>query len=92
MFYLAPHGWLVDCSFGSSARRSGEDARRAHYFGSLDPWRMVADSAFQAPLRPPCPPGGNTTHNQCGELMVGGRGLDAPERAWGHELLDFTLL
>ncbi|MFR4201819.1 MAG: hypothetical protein ACLT09_12470 [Flavonifractor plautii] len=30
--------------------------------------------------------------NQCGELMVDGRGLDAPERAWGHELLDFTLL
>ena len=28
---------------------AGEDARRAHYFGSLDPWRMVANSAFQAP-------------------------------------------
>lgn len=33
-----PTGWLwADCSFGSSARRSGEDARRAHYFGSLIP-------------------------------------------------------
>ena len=30
MFYLAPHGWLwADCSFGSSARRSGEDAPHA---------------------------------------------------------------
>ena len=94
MFYLAPHGWLwADCSFGSSARRSGEDARRAHYFGSLDPWRMVANSAFQAPLTPPMPAWRQDPYdNQCGELMVGGRGLDAPERAWGHELLDFTLL
>ena len=82
-----------DCSFGSSARRSGEDARRAHYFGSLDPWRMVANSAFQAPLTPPMPAWRQDPYdNQCGELMVGGRGLDAPERAWGHELLDFTLL
>lgn len=40
---------VADCSFGSSARRSGEDARRAHYFGSLDPWRMVANSAFPGP-------------------------------------------
>ena len=94
MFYLAPHGWLwADCSFGSSARRSGEDARRAHYFGSLDPWRMVANSAFQAPLTPPMPAWRQDPYdNQCGELMVGGRGLDAPERAWGHELLDFTRL
>ena len=94
MFYLAPHGWLwADCSFGSSARRSGEDARRAHYFGSLDPWRMVANSAFQAPLTPPMPAWRQDPYdNQCGELMVGGRGLDAPERAWGHEQLDFTLL
>ena len=91
---VGPHGWLwADCSFGSSARRSGEDARRAHYFGSLDPWRMVANSAFQAPLTPPMPAWRQDPYdNQCGELMVGGRGLDAPERAWGHELLDFTLL
>ena len=54
---------------------------------------MVANSAFQDPLTPPMPAWRQDPYdNQCGELMVGGRGLDAPERAWGHELLDFTLL
>ena len=94
MFYLAPHGWLwADCSYGSSARRNGEGARRRHYFGNLDPWRMVANSAFQAPLTPPMPDWRQDPYdNQVGELMVDGRGLDAPEREWSQELLDFTLL
>lgn len=94
MFYLAPHGWLwADCSYGSSARRNGEDVRRRHYFGSLDPWRMVANSAFQAPLTPPMSGWRQDPYdNQVGELMVDGRGLDAPEREWSQELLDFTLL
>lgn len=94
MFYLAPHGWLwADCSYGSSARRNGEDARRRHYFGSLDPWRMVANSAFQAPLTPPMSGWRQDPYdNQVGELMVDGRGLDAPEQEWSQELLDFTLL
>ena len=33
-----------------------------------------------------------SAENKKREMMVDGRGLDAPERAWGHELLDFTLL
>lgn len=94
MFYLAPHGWLwADCSFGSSARRSGEDGRRRHYFGSLDPWRMVSNSAFQAPLTPPVPDWRQDPYdNQVGELMVDGRGLSAGERETSQELLDFELL
>lgn len=94
MFYLAPHGWLwADCSYGSSARRNGEDGRRRHYFGSLDPWRMVANSAFQAPLTPPMPDWRQDPYdNQVGELMVADRGLDAPEREATQELLDFEIL
>ena len=94
MFYLAPHGWLwADCSFGSSARRSGEDARRAHYFGSLDPWRMVANSAFQAPLTPPMTGWRQDPYdNQVGELMVDGRGLDSTQRDWSQEVLELELL
>lgn len=94
MFYLAPHGWLwADCSFGSSARRNGETERRRHYFGSLDPWRMVANSAFQAPLTPPMQDWRQDPYdNQVGELMVGGRGLDASERETSQELLEFELL
>ena len=94
MFYLAPHGWLwADCSFGSSARRSGEDARRAHYFGSLDPWRMVANTAFQAPLTPSMTGWRQDPYdNQVGELMVDGRGLDSTQRDWSQEVLELELL
>ena len=94
MFYVAPHGWLwADCSFGSSARRNGETERRAHYFGSLDPWRMVANSAFYAPLTPPDPDWRQDPYdNQQGEMTVAGRGLDCPELERTQELLEFALL
>ena len=94
MFYLAPHGWLwADCSFGSSARRNGEAARRRHYFGNLDPWRMVANSAFQAPLTPPMPAWRQDPYdNQTGELMVDGVGLGEAQRAWTQETVALELL
>ena len=94
MFYIAPHGWLwADCSYGSSARRQGQVQRRRHYFGNLDPWRMVANSEFYAPLTPPMPGWRQDPYdNQRGELMVDGRGLDDPERECTQELLSFELL
>jgi len=50
-FYVAPHGWLfADPSFGTSAARRGAEDERRFYFGSLDPYRMVANRAFQAPF------------------------------------------
>ena len=94
MFYIAPHGWLwADCSFGSSARRQGEAERRRHYFGNLDPWRMVANRAFFAPLTPPVPDWRQDPYdNQQGEMTVGGRGLDAFEMERTQECLSFELL
>ena len=94
MFFIAPHGWLwADCSYGSSARRQGQVQRRRHYFGNLDPWRMVANSEFYAPLTPPMPGWRQDPYdNQRGELMVDGRGLDDPERECTQELLSFELL
>ena len=94
MFYLAPHGWLwADCSFGASARRAGEEERRWHYFGSMDPWRMVANSAFQAPLAPPMTGWRQDPYdNQVGELMVDGLGLSEVQRAWSQEVLELELL
>ena len=93
MFYIAPHGWLwADPSFGSSSRRNGETRRRKHYFGSLDPWRMVANSAFQAPLTPPDPEVRQDPYdNQRGEMTVDGVGLDSPDMERGVELLSFEL-
>lgn len=77
MFYVAPYGWLfADPSYGGAAYRAGSEERRWHYFGNLDPYRMVANSAFQHPLDPPM------THwradpydNQSGEVEYEDRAL-----------------
>ena len=53
MFYIAPYGWLYcDPSYGEGAARSGNEIRRNHYFGNLDPFRLVASNEFQQPLTP----------------------------------------
>ncbi len=53
MVYLKPWGWrFVDASFGGSAYRAGNLERWNYYFGNLDPFRMAANDAFQAPLYP----------------------------------------
>ncbi len=53
-FYVAPYGWLYcDCSFGGSAFRAENEARRDFYFGNLEPWRLPLCREFQAELNPP---------------------------------------
>ena len=53
MFYVAPYGWLYcDPSYGEGAARAGNEIRREHYFGNLDPYRLVASNQFQQPLTP----------------------------------------
>ena len=53
-FYVAPYGWLyADCSFGGSAYRDGDEAKRDFYFGNLEPFRMCAASEFQHQFNPP---------------------------------------
>ena len=48
MFYVEPFGWLfADPSFGGSAYQDEDEDRRSFYFGNLDPFRMVANNAFQ---------------------------------------------
>lgn len=81
MFWLPEKGWLyADCSFGSSAARRGDETLRRHYFGSLDPFRMAANHAFQAALQPPSSDWRNDPYdNQSGEAELDGRGL------WGSE-------
>ena len=47
-FYIAPYGWLfADPSYGTGAVRENNEERRKFYFGNLDAYRMVANSAFQ---------------------------------------------
>lgn len=79
--YIAPHGWMyADPSFGGSAYRNNNETRRQHYFGNLEPYRMVANREFQAAFDPP------KTHwrddpydNQGGEIEYFDRGLTGPE-------------
>ena len=92
-FYLAPLGWLwADCSFGASAHRRGDEAARRHYFGNLDPLRMVANRAFYAQLTPPDPFWRDDPYdNQTGELVVNGRPLTGKARVHDIRVLDFRL-
>lgn len=54
MFYVEPYGWLyADPSFGGGALRRGCTELWEHYFGNLDPFRMVANNDFQQPFDPP---------------------------------------
>lgn len=48
-FYIEPFGWLpADPSFGTGGVRAKNEKRRQFYFGNIDPFRMVANTAFQA--------------------------------------------
>ena len=93
-FYVEPYGWLyADPSFGCGAHREGDEARRQHYFGSLDPFRMTANTAFEADFDVPWEDWrADPYDNQVGELAVDGRGLAYGDFLRTKEVLDFTEL
>ena len=93
-FYLTGYGWLwADCSFGAGAHRRGDEALRRHYFGNLDPMRMVANRRCFAQLTPPCEAWRDDPYdNQTGELVLDGRPLHGAARLHTSEVLDFKLL
>ena len=82
LFWLDGQGWLyADCSFGGGAAGAGDEALRRHYFGNLDPGRMVANRAFQAPLTPAKQSWrADPYDNQTGEIELEGVGLSFDER------------
>ena len=89
-FFFPHYGWLyADLSFGGSAFRAGETERQAFYFGNLDPFRMVANTAFQAPLFPPKSGlRADPYDNQVGECEIGGKGLLSGQFDYFHEIID----
>ena len=88
-FYIAPYGWLfADPSFGGSAYRAGNRIRHDHYFGNLDPFRMVANSQFQWEFDPPKTQLRSDPYdNQRGEVEYADRGLTAEEYQRTLELI-----
>ena len=90
MFYTDELGWRwADVSFGSSSRRSGDEARRRHHFGNLDPWRMVANTEYQAEFEPMSDGvRWDPYDSQLGEATVDGRGCDDTEMLREVELLE----
>ncbi len=89
-FYAPGWGWLfADCSFGGAARRAGNVERWKFYFGNLDPYRMVANSRFQAPLRPALQFGRNDPYdNQSGECEGETRSLRPNELCKAREVVE----
>lgn len=76
-FYSERLGWLpVDCSFGGGGKRAGSDLRWNFYFGNLEPWRMVANRRYYAPMAPAkCHKRFDPYDSQRGEIETETRGL-----------------
>lgn len=89
-FYIAPYGWLyADTSYGIAAVRAGDEERRRFYFGNIDPFRMTANQAFQAPFTI------EKQHwradpydNQVGEMETEDRGLKYEEFERSKQVLE----
>lgn len=80
-FYVEPYGWIfVDASYGVSSMRAENEERRQFYFGNLDPYRMVANSAFQENFTIPKEQWrADPYDNQLGEIESSDRGYNFGE-------------
>ena len=88
-FYAEPYGWIfADTSYGTSAMRAGNEERRQFYFGNLDPYRMVANSAFQENFTIPKEHWrADPYDNQLGEMESAERGYASGEYLRSKEVL-----
>lgn len=93
-FYIAPFGWLyADPSFGGAGYRDGARERWQHYFGNLDPHRMVANTRFQAQFdMPETYWRADPYDNQSGEAEIEERGLLGSEFDTTREVLKYQEL
>lgn len=93
-FYVKPFGWLyADPSYGVGAQRARNEERRRFYFGNLDPYRMVANNAFQAEFTPVKNFWRTDPYdNQLGEIETDQRGLRYEEYTRQKEIVDLQEL
>lgn len=89
-FYIEGYGWLyADVSYGGDAAARGDEERRRFYFGNLDPYRMSANTEFQADFD--VEKSGwraDPYDNQVGEMEIDGRGLEYSEFLRTKEVMD----
>lgn len=80
-FYAEPFGWIfADPSYGVSAARTCNEERRQFYFGNLDPYRFVANSAFMTNFTIPKEHWrADPYDNQTGEMETSDRGFTYSE-------------
>ena len=88
-FYVEPYGWLfADPSYGTSANRLAKEERRQFYFGNLDPYRFVANSAFMTNFTVPKQHWrADPYDNQLGELEATDHGFTYNEFLRTKEIL-----
>ena len=88
-FYVEPYGWLfADTSYGTAAVRAGKEERRQFYFGNLDPYRMVANSAFYENFTIPKQHlRADPYDNQLGEIETADRGFAFDDYIRSKEIL-----
>ena len=88
-FYAEPFGWIfADTSYGVSSMRAENEERRQFYFGNLDPYRMVANSAFQENFTIPKEQWrADPYDNQLGEIETADRGYFSGEYLRTKEIL-----
>lgn len=88
-FYVEPYGWIfADASYGVSSMRAGNEERRQFYFGNLDPYRMVANSAFYENFSiPKLHWRADPYDNQLGEIESAERGYSFSEYIRTKEIL-----
>jgi len=91
-FLLGGKWYNADCSFGGGAFRSGNEKRHKHYFGSLDIFRMIANSETCGLLSGKKAPASDPTDNQRGEVETEGKMV--PHHAFENtrEVLSFDIL
>jgi len=86
---VEPYGWLcVDPSYGTAAVRAGKEERRKFYFGNIDPYRFVANSAFQVQFTvPKAQWRADPYDNQLGEIETDTRGFGFEDYLRTKEIL-----
>lgn len=91
-FRLGDKWYPADCSFGGGGYRGGSELRHEHYFGALDIYRMIANTACCLPLTGKTAEAEDPTDNQAGEAECEGKRVKREAMHYTRRLTGFTVL